>query len=362
MSNRVMVLVGTKKGAFVLESDQERQRWDLRGPYLQGQNVMHMSFDPRSGILFAAVGDPWFGSRVYRSMDFGNTWEEPTSAPAFPAGSGLTLEKIWHVEPGRPEEPGVVYAGVEPAALFKSADDGQTWQLLPGLIDHPTRKDWNPSAGGLCLHTIILDPRDVKRAHIGISAAGVFYTDDGGASWQPRNTGTRTNFEPGSPPAYAEWGQCVHKAALHPSNPDRMYQQNHCGVYRSDDAGRSWTEITAGLPSEWGLPMALHPRDADTMYVCPGQSGYVHIVPEAQMAVYRTRDAGTSWAKLTNGLPSNAFLNVMREGMAVDSMDLAGVYVGSNTGQLFGSADEGETWRAMPGLFPPISSVGTITL
>ncbi len=360
MTEQVLVFVGTRKGAFVLESDEGRREWVTRGPYLEGQNVMHMTLDPRTRTLFAAVGDPWFGSRVYRSTDLSLTWDEPTTGPVFPETTGLKLEKVWHVEPGRPSEPGVVYAGVEPAALFKSSDNGGTWEFVQSLNDHPSRPYWMAAAGGLCLHTIVLDPADAARMYVGISSAGVFRTVDGGATWQPANQGTRANFDPTSPPVYPEVGQCVHKMVMNPSEPARLYQQNHCGVYRSDDGGDAWHEITDGLPGEWGLGMAVHPHDANTVWVCPGTSSYKHWMPDAAMTIYRSRDRGASWQPLTVGLPQEgAYLDVLREGMAVDALPQAGVYVGTNTGQLYLSADEGDSWRQAEYLFPPIQSVGT---
>jgi hypothetical protein len=363
MGENVLVLVGTRKGAFVMESGAERKSWKVRGPYLEGQNVMHMAFDPRSRTLFAAVGDPWFGSRVYCSGDLGNTWNEPQAGPTFPAETGLTLGKVWHVEPGRPEEPGVIYAGVEPAALFKSSDNGGSWEFIQSLNDHPTRPNWQPGAGGMCLHTIVLDPVDLQRMYVAISAAGVFRTTDGGATWQTANKGTRTNFMPDEPPTYPEWGQCVHKVVLNPAEPERLYQQNHCGVYRSDDGADQWTEITEGLPSDWGFGIAVHPHDANTIWVCPGTSGYKHWVPDARLRVYRTRKQGAQWEELTKGLPQhNAYLNVLREGMAVDKLQPAGVYLGTNTGQLYYSADEGDSWQQAEPAFPAINSVGTATL
>ena len=362
MAKQVIVMVGTRKGAFVMESAPARRDWNVRGPYLEGQNVMHMALDLRTRTLFAAVGDPWFGSRVYRSSDLGHTWDEPKSGPAFPPETELKLAKVWNVTPGRPSEPSVIYAGVEPAALFRSTDNGATWDFVKSLNDHPSRPKWHPGAGGLCLHTIVLDPSDKRRMYVAISAAGVFRTTDGGKSWQAANTGTRV-WNPDQPPAYPEFGQCVHSVALNPSMPKRLYQQNHCGVYRSDDGAEKWTEITEGLPSEWGLGIAVHPHNADTVWVCPGISGYKHWVPDAQMAVYRTRNQGGTWEKLTNGLPQKlAYLNVLREGMAVDALRTAGLYLGANTGQLFFSADEGDSWRQAAPLFPPVNSVGTATL
>lgn len=363
MAEKVLIFIGTKKGAFVMESAPARKEWKVRGPYLPGRNIMHMAFDPREGTLFAAVVDPWFGSRVHHSTDLGITWDEPKSGPTFPAESGLALVKVWNVTPGRPGEPGVVYAGVEPAALFKSADNGETWDFVKSLNDHPSRPNWQPGAGGMALHTIILDPVDLERMYVAISAAGVFRTTDGGVSWETANKGTRANFMPDQPPVYPEYGQCVHKMVLNPSQPTRLYQQNHCGVYRSDNGADQWTEITRGLPSEWGLGMIVHPHNADTIWVCPGSSGYEHWVPDGAMAVYRSHNRGDTWDKLTKGLPQkDAYVDILREGMAVDDLQPAGLYVGTNTGQLFHSADEGDSWHQAPSLFPGINSVGTATL
>jgi len=360
---QVQVLIGTRKGAFIMESDASRKSWSFRGPYLEGRVVMHMAFDTRSDILYAATGDPWFGTRIYRSRDHGHTWDEPVGGPAFPEESGKKLEKVWHVEPGRPDEPGVVYAGMEPASLFKSTDDGETWNWIESLNQHSTAAEWMPGAGGLCLHSIVLPPDNLQEVVIGISAAGVFRTEDGGTSWSTSNTGTRANFTPDMPVTYPEWGQCVHHVVQHPSTPDRMYQQNHCGVYRSDDRGRDWTEITEGLPSDWGFPMAVHPHDPDTIYVCPGTSGYVHWAPNASLAVYRSKDRGAHWTRLDKGLPQkDAYVISLREGMAMDKMDPPGVYFGTNTGQLYYSTDAGDNWRLAAQLLPPISSVGTVTL
>ncbi|MBM4437635.1 MAG: exo-alpha-sialidase [Actinobacteria bacterium] len=310
----VRLLVGTRKGAFIAESDVDRREWRLHGPCLPGHQIMHMAFEPRSGILFSAGGEPWFGSRVYQSWDFGRTWDAPASGPIIPAGSNEKLEKVWHVTPGRALDPGVVHAGVEPAAMFKSGDDSATWLHIESLSHHPTRSQWQPGAGGLCLHTIVLDPLERDRALVAISAAGVFRTDDGDTSWRHANNGTRANFMPDQEPVYPEFGQCVHKVVPHPARPGRLYQQDHCGVYRSDNWGDSWTEITAGMPSDCGFPIAVHPHDPDTLYVCPGNSGYHHWVPDGQLAVYRSRNAGETWERLSKGLPQTDAFHSGRHG------------------------------------------------
>jgi len=358
MARKVFAAIGTRKGAFIMEAEQDRQRWIVRGPYLEGKSIMHMAFDQRTGNLLAAALDFWFGARVYQSANFGRTWDEPVTGPKFAESSGQKLEKVWEVVPGRPEEPGVIYAGCEPASLFKSSDGGVTWQHIESLNEHPTAKTWMPSAGGLCLHSVTLDPIDLNRMYVAISAGGLYATTDGGQTWEPRNKGVRADFFGEEPPYYPETGQCVHRAGLHPAIPNRLYQQNHCGVYRSDDAGLNWTEVTEGLPAEWGLAMAIHAHDPECFYVAPATSQMLHYPEGGRFAVYRTRDAGGIWERLDKGLPeSGAFVNVLREGLAVDGEDPCGVYVGTNTGQLWTSANEGDTWQAAQALFPPISSV-----
>ena len=350
----MLLLAGTKKGLFLFES-QDRQHWILRGPYLRGKEVYHAIRDPRTGRIFAAANDTWFGSQIVYSDDLGETWTEAKSGPAFAEDSGLKLERIWHIEPGLPSTPKVIYAGVAPAALFRSDDAGETWHEVTGLSQHPTRDRWHPGAGGLCLHSIQLDPRDPLRMFIAISAVGVFRTDDGGTTWKPANRGTRAEFQPIK---YPEFGQCVHKLLLSPADPGVLFQQNHCGVYRSTYAGESWQEITAGLPSDFGFPLGIHPREPETIYVIPLQGGEFRCPPEGKLRVFRSRDGGKSWQDLTAGLPQeNAFLGILREGMATDTGTPAGVYFGTNTGKIYGSRDEGDTWSLLADNLPPICSI-----
>lgn len=349
-----ILLIGTKKGLFIFRS-ADRTQWEMRGPFLRGKEVHHAICDPRTGRIFATANDAWFGSEIVFSDDLGETWTTAQRSPAFAEDSGLKLERIWHLEAGRAAEPGVVYAGVAPAALFRSEDAGETWSEVPGLTAHPTRERWHPGAGGLCLHSIQLDAANPLRMFVGISAVGVFRTDDGGATWQTMNRGTRAEFQPEK---YPEFGQCVHKLLMAPGGGGVLFQQNHCGVYRSTDAGASWEEITAGLPSDFGFPLGVHPRDPQTIYVLPLQGAEFRCPPEAKLRVFRTRDGGSTWQALTAGLPQNdAFASVLREGMAVDAGDPAGIYFGTNTGKIFSSMDEGDSWRLLADNLPPVSSV-----
>ena len=357
MGSRVLMLIATKKGGFIAESDEARRNWKIQGPYLPGKNVMHVAYDPRTGTMFAPAWDWWFGARVHRSFDLGATWDEPVAGPNF-GRDDVKLEKVWSVQPGRPQEPGVIYAGVEPAALFKSTDNGETWELVESLWCHPTRPEWVQGNGGLMLHTIMPHPTDLQRLSVAISVAGVFSTEDCGATWSPSNQGISMAYDENEPPTYPEWGQCVHMLAQYQGKPERLFAQNHTGVFRSDDRGKSWSEISEGLPSDWGLPMVGHPHDADTVYISPGVSSYYHWMPKAGAAVYRTRNAGGAWERLAKGLPSrNAFINVMRDGLATDTLDTPGVYLGANTGQLFYSSNEGATWKQLSAMFPPINAV-----
>ena len=315
----VLLLLGTKKGAFILESDRSRKDWRVHGPYLEGWGVMHILLDPRDQqSLYAATDTVVWGGSMFRSEDFGASWAYETPGPRFPEGAGQTIIKPWQVQPGPSDDPGVLYAGVEPAALFRSPDGGKTWNRLDGLENHHSRKDWQPGNGGLCLHSIVLDPQNNQRLYVAISAAGVFRSDDGGATWAAKNVGIRDDF---LPVQYPEWGQCIHKIAMHPEKPQTLYQQSHCGVYRSDDHGDSWTDIGAGrLPTDFGFPMVVHPHEPDTIYVVPEESPEKHWVPGGSMKVYRSRNRGEDWTPLSTGLPQeNAYVGVLRDAMATDT-------------------------------------------
>jgi len=350
----MILLAGTKKGLFIFTTTN-RETWQPHGPFLKGKEVHHAIRDPRTGRIFATSNDAWFGSEIVYSDDLGETWTSAKQSPTFAEDSGLKLEGIWHIEPGLAATPDVLYAGVAPAALFKSVDAGETWSEVTELSGHPTRSRWHPGAGGLCLHSIQLDPVNARRMFIAISAVGVFRTDDGGANWKPVNRGTRADFLPENKP---EFGQCVHKMLMAPGRPELLFQQNHCGVYRSADAGESWEEITAGLPSDFGFPLAVHPRDAETIYVLPLQGAEFRCPPEGKLRVFRSRDGGRNWEALTKGLPQEqAFPGILREGMATDKADPAGVYFGTNTGKIFASRDEGDSWHVLAENLPPVSSV-----
>lgn len=356
MAKRVLLLVGTRKGAFILESDADRDRWSLRGPMCEGWPVHDLIVEPGSGAILAAAGSPWYGAAVWRSEDLGDTWTHSSSGLTY-GDEAEPLRSIW----GLAANGSTLYAGVEPAGLFRSRDGGATWIHVEGLTNHPTRPTWEPGAGGLILHTIVPHPTDVDRMWVGISAVGVFETRDGGASWEPRNKGVRADFMPDPHPIT---GQCVHKFAAAAGEPETLYQQNHCGVYRSDDGGSSWQEITSGLPSEFGFPLVTDPRDPDTAWVIPltgpGEGRYM---PEGRAAVWRTRDRGNSWTRLDEGLPQrDAFLSILREAMTRDTLDPVGVTFGTSTGQLWHSRDGGDGWRMITDTLPEIWAVETVVL
>lgn len=352
MATRPLVLLGTKKGAFILEGDAGRKNWQLRGPFCEAWPIYHMMFDDASQTIYAGGGNPWFGPGVWRSDDLGATWSHSGAGLTYGEG-GPPIGTIWHITAAH----GTLYAGADPAGLFRSHDQGQTWEHMQGLRDHPSRPNWQAGYGGLCLHSIVAHPTDPARLWVAISAVGTFYSADAGATWTPRNQGVRAEF---APERYPEFGQCVHKLLL-AADGEQLYQQNHCGVYRSADGGAHWDEITEGLPSDFGFPLALHPRDPQTLYVVPlngAEQG--RVVPDGRMAVWRSKDRGVSWTVLTEGLPGeHAYLGVLREGMAVDTLDPAGIYVGTSTGQVFGSSNEGASWQQLCTNLPPIWSVET---
>jgi len=352
----VSLLVGTRKGLFLLRGDGERCRWQVEGPRLAGWEVMHAIADPRDATLYACTSSYSYGATVHRSHDGGETWQRPEEI-GLPAESGLALERTWHIQPGHVGRPGELWLGAAPGALLRSQDGGRSFQAVPGILDHPTRERWQPGAGGLCCHSVQLDPTDPNRLVIAISAAGAFRSDDGGESWRPINRNVLADYQP---EPYPEVGQCVHKLLLHPARPERLWQQNHCGVYRSDDGGLSWVRLDEnGLPSRFGFPIAVHPRDPDTAYVIPEEADENRVVAGGRLGVYRTRDAGASWQLLADGLPQRAWTGVLREAAASDGLDPAGIYFGTQSGSLYVSPDEGETWLEVARDLPPILSVET---
>ena len=386
----VRVLVGTRKGAFVLTSDGKRQKWNVDGPYFGGWEIYHMKGSPIDpNRIYASQTSSWFGQIIQRSDDGGKTWFQPGTPAGEPlispdgmpigesnkfvydtsaeTGKPLTthqwydgtqhswdFKRVWHLEPSL-SDPDAVYAGVEDAALFKSSDGGQSWQELSGLRGHVSGPQWQPGAGGMCLHTIIVDPANPRRIFIAISAAGAFRTDDGGQTWKPINRGLRSEY---IPDATAEVGHCVHHVALHPSRPNVLFMQKHWDVMRSEDAGESWHEVSGNLPSDFGFVIDVHAHEPDTIYVVPIKSDSEHYPPDGKLRVYRSRSGGNDWEALTRGLPqSNCYVNVLRDAMAVDTLDSCGVYFGTTGGQVYVSADAGDNWTAIVRDLPPVLSV-----
>ena len=367
----VRVLVGTRKGAFVLTADGKRDRWSVGGPHFAGWEIYHLKGSPAApNRIYASQTSGWFGQLLQRSDDGGTTWEAvgnefgydgPTGTHQWYDGTQHPWEfkRVWHLEPSL-ADPDTVYAGVEDAAMFRSVDGGRSWHELASLRTHPTGPSWSPGAGGMGLHTIVLDPAHPDRMFIAISAAGVFRTDDGGASWRPVNRGLRSQHIPD--PA-AEVGHCVHRIAMHPSRPDVLFMQKHWDVMRSDDGGGSWREISGNLPSDFGFPIDVHAHEPDTIYVVPIKSDSEHYPPEGKLRVYRSRTGGNDWEPLTRGLPqSDCYVNVLRDAMAVDSLDRCGVYFGTTGGQVYVSADAGDTWTPIVRDLPAVLSVEVQTL
>jgi serine/threonine protein kinase len=352
-----LLLVGTTKGTFLIQSNAQRKRWKVGGPYFHGQAVYAMAYDGRGGQhrVWASTQGIW-GTQLHSSDDFGKSWTNPQEASIrFPRDSGLSLQNIWQISLGRPDEPDVLYCGVEPAALFESRDAGESWSLVRGLFDHPHRHRWMPGNGGLALHTVLLDPAEKQRMYVAISAGGVYRTDDGGTTWTAQNRGIRATFLPNK---YPEFGQCVHKIVMHPTRPERLFLQNHWGLYRSDDHAENWTDIANGVPSDFGFAMVIHPKHPDWVYVVPVESDEFRCTCDGRLRVYRTRNAGATWEPLIRGLPQKgAHETVLRDAMTVDSYDPAGIYFGTRSGKLFGSVDEGRTWQRILEGLPPVTCI-----
>ena len=360
---KLALLVGTRKGTITISGDADRERWDVGDLKCQGEDVFHLVYDARTGSTLAAINSEVWGPEMRISSDLGATWSSSDGQPRFVGSDGRTVGKIWHIKPGRERTPGVLFAGVDPAALFRSDDYGATWQEVVGLTSHPTREEWWGGLGGLCLHSIVLDPDDDARMWVGISAVGVMGTEDAGESWRLMNKGLRADYLPDH---FPELGQCPHKVLTHPLRPRSLVTQTHCGVFRSENGGDSWEDLSIGLPSRFGFVLGLHANDPDTYYVVPEDKvmedgeigGNVRYVTDAKFRVYRTRNGGRDWEALTNGLPQNhAYLHVMREGMATDSLNACGIYVGTTSGQVYYSRDDGDSWRLLVDNLPPINSV-----
>ena len=358
MAKRNVLLVGTKKGAFIFESDADRRDWSLRGPLCEGWPIHDLIVEPASGAILAAGGSPWYGPAIWRSEDGGTAWTHSSAGLTY-GDEAEPIKTVWSLS-ATPD--GGLLAGVEPAGLFRSDDGGSSWRHVEGLTNHPTRPTWGPGAGGLILHTIVPHPTDLARTWVGISAVGVFETRDAGVSWTPRNVGVRAEFNPEN--RFPETGQCVHKFAMAAGEPDTLYQRNHCGVYRSDDGSETWQEITGELSTDFGFSLVTHPRDPDACWLIPlslpEQGRYM---PDGHAAVWRTRDRGATWTRLDDGLPKrDAFLSVLREAMARDTLDPVGVTFGTSTGQLWHSSDEGESWRMITDTLPEIWAVEAVAL
>ncbi len=367
----VRVLVGTRKGAFILTSDGARQSWSVDGPHFPGWEMYHLKGSPVDpNRIYASQSSGWFGQLIQRSDDGGATWVAVGNEFNYDGETGTHMwydgtphpwefKRVWHLEPSLTERD-VVYAGVEDAALFKSTDAGVTWTELSGLRKHGSGAQWQPGAGGLCLHTIVQDPTDSQRLYIAISAAGAFRTTDGGVTWEPINKGLRSGEIPDQD---SEVGHCVHRIDMHPSNPQRLYMQKHWDVMRSDNGGDQWYEVSGNLPSDFGFPIQVHAHEPETVYVVPITSDAHHFPPDGKLRVYRSRTGGNEWEALTNGLPqADCYVNVLRDAMAVDTMESCGVYFGTSGGQVYASPDSGDHWQTIVHDLPPIMSIEVQTL
>jgi hypothetical protein len=367
----IRVLVGTRKGAFILTTDGNRTNWDIAGPHFAGWEIFHIKgsqADPNR--LYASQSSSWFGQVMHRSHDGGNTWETVGNKFVYEGVPGThqwydgtphpwEFARVWHLEPAL-NDPDTVYAGVEDAALFRSTDAGQTWHELAGLRGHGSGPSWQPGAGGMCLHTILLDPSDARRIFVAISAAGAFRSDDAGETWRPINRGLHSQYIPNPT---AEVGHCVHRIAMHRSRPNVLFMQKHWDVMRSDDGGESWHEVSGNLPTDFGFPIDVHAHEPDTIYVVPIKSDTEHFPLDGKLRVYRSRSGGHEWEPLTKGLPqSNCYVNVLRDAMAVDSLDPCGVYFGTTGGQVYASADAGDSWAPIVRDLPAVLSVEVQTL
>lgn len=367
----VRVLVGTRKGAFILTSDEARREWQVSGPHFPGWEIYHITGSPADPQrLYASQSSGWFGQLIQRSDDGGVTWQAMDNSFQYASVPGThkwydgtehpwEFKRVWHLEPS-PTDPDTVYAGVEDAAIFRTTDGGASWQELKGLREHGSGSHWQPGAGGMCLHTIILDSVHPGRIYIAISAAGAFRSDDAGVTWQPINKGLRSGEIPDGD---AEVGHCVHRIAMHPSRPDTLFMQKHWDVMRSDDGGASWHEVSGNLPSDFGFPIAVHAHEPETIYVVPIKSDAEHYPPEGKLRVYRSRTGGNSWEALTEGLPQeDCYVNVLRDAMAVDRLPSCGIYVGTTGGQVYCSPDSGDHWTAIVRDLPAVLSVEVQTL
>jgi hypothetical protein len=392
--SKVRVLVGTRKGAFILTADGKREKWEVSGPHFAGWEIYHLKGSPVDpNRIYCSQSSGWFGQIIQRSDDGGKTWFQPGTPPgetktpdgmpkgesnkfkyddSKETGAPLTthqwydgtqhpweFKRVWHLEPSH-TDPNLVYAGVEDAAIFRSTDGGQNWHELSGLRGHGTGPKWQPGAGGMCLHTIILDKKNPNRIYIAISAAGAFRSDDAGNTWKPINQGLVSQF---IPDPNAEVGHCVHHVAMHPSKPDTLFMQKHWDVMRSDNAGDRWHEVSGNLPTDFGFVIDVHAHQPETIYVAPIKSDSEHFVPDGKLRIYRSKSGGNDWEALTKGLPqSDCYVNILRDAMAVDSLDSCGVYFGTSGGQVYASSNAGDSWMPIVRDLPAVLSVEVQTL